>query len=764
MKKSQRFVADQRFDLPQYNSMINFMAQEFHSYNESFISADNKVIANWVVQDNGGLQIKLNKGSDSVLVNSERDGRESLVVRCTSCDDLTLDLENNSVNYVEVELYSNTTGDDSVAVWDPTANSGEGEEFIQNVDTVNLWATHRLVSNTIAFSVGQTNRIPLAEVTTSGGSITNIQDARDMLFHLEIDWNFGSPRTDLGVRTLKDDLDAIKTSIKEMKELSSFGDAEWYQDTGVGTLSLLERINYILVDGGQIKWDMPKAAEGSMIAHHASPVEGIKDGDTFTISDGVTPITFEFDTDASSPPNPVTIGSGATAAAVKAAMIAAINAAAFDITASPGPDNKISLVNDNTGSAGNVAISENLANNNVTLAPQGMIDGFTNTELTWTDALKIIAPGRAYSFTVSAQTVSNLADGEVVYVTLPDVGTAPGGPLAVSKAASSAYLLNAANTRGYILAYRSGTKVYFGNGWQSMELESGEESQLGDGIPTEWITAMGLVDEYDSTPPYTSSHWITPGASFTQTISELDAIVDMIHAVTMGPRYEEYVVSDGGAGFQIGSKVKLPPAYGVGGNYTYQTGIRQLDMFVDGRKWTFGVGEDVLEDPNIGAGIGDQVELLRAVPNGKRITFKITSGGGQDGKVAVRPGKRVKNGSGALIPANKVCAWADDGTIVLADANVVTLSDFAGITVEPIADGTFGEVAKIGNIAGICSGLGATVGDKVWMDGAVPGGVTLTKPTGGGDTAIMLGYAEPPDGVASPNADDLWLNPEIAVL
>lgn len=803
MQKQQRFVADQRFDLPQYESMMDLISAEFNAYNKSFITDTNYIVKNWKIEDGGGLVVKVNNTAESLLINSERTGKEGIQYRPSLMTLLTKTLEDNATNYVEVEITTQTTGSDAVAIWDTAANSGQGEEFIQNVDTVQC-EEPALVSNTVAFSVGQPQRIRLATVVTAAGSIVSITDARKFLYKLYTDWNFGVTRTDETIGSLKSNDDAIKTILKEMK-----GTTNWYDQQTLSVENIIERMNYILVDGGNVSWNLPKPARGSLIAERGDPNNGIKDGDTFTISDGVTAVTFEFDTNSSvsGGNTPVTITTNMVVASVKSAIVAAINAHAFNVTASPGSSNRIDLVNDANGTAGNVTITEVMANassQGVSLSPEGMSGGFSATSLIWTAALRVIAPSRAFAYTISAQTIANLADGEVVYVTLPTEGVAPGGPLSTSKVASSAYVINPTNTRNYIIAYRSGSKIYFGNGWQSVELEDGETSQLGDGISNEWLIATGLTSEYDSTPPYTSAFWVTPGTSFTQAISELDTISEAVWNLVTGKIYDELLISDGSPTYAALAFVTLPAPFGIGAPQTYQTGFNQLEVYFNGRKTTQGVGQDWVEDANVGAGIGNRIQLLYALPLDTKITFRIQTGGGQAGSVGsnapdvydegslvesqvgqinfvgpmVRatspaPGqvdvtfryprelaRLCKNMTGSSIAAGKVVAWLNDGTIQLADANISTLSDFVGVTAEIIPDGAFGTVIRAGACPGAVTGLGATIGAPVFLSGT-PGELTLTAPSGISDTVVRMGRAEPADGVASPTATDLWLQPEV---
>lgn len=139
-----------------------------------------------------------------------------------------------------------------------------------------------------------------------------------------------------------------------------------------------------------------------------------------------------------------------------------------------------------------------------------------------------------------------------------------------------------------------------------------------------------------------------------------------------------------------------------------------------------------------------------------RVQISIPGAGG--GYTSLQ--KLVKNGSGSIIPIGKVLAWKDDGTVTLADANISTLSDFAGITASPIAVDDFGYAIKSGNIPNCLATLGASPGQLVYL-GETPGELTLIAPTGLTDTIFKIGRAEPPDGVAQANAVDLYLEPEI---
>lgn len=248
MQLVQRFVGDQRFDLPNYESLVSQLSAEFHAYNKKLISPQNRIVDNWKVENNGGLQIRLNNTNDSFLFNTSGSLTESLNFRPAAYTLLTLNLVDNATNYVEIQLIKDTCAPDTVPIWDGTANAGTGEEFTQLVDTA-IEIKPVLISNIIAFT-GDTDKLRLARVVCSGGVIVSITDARQMLYELEIDWDFGVVRTDRTISSAKADSDAIKTIIKETS-----GTANWY-DKKYSSLKLVKEYqNLFFTGGGVISWE-----------------------------------------------------------------------------------------------------------------------------------------------------------------------------------------------------------------------------------------------------------------------------------------------------------------------------------------------------------------------------------------------------------------------------------------------------------------------------------------------------------------------------
>jgi len=111
-------------------------------------------------------------------------------------------------------------------------------------------------------------------------------------------------------------------------------------------------------------------------SYSGTAVPGLADGDLFTISDGVTELTFEFDTGGGigGTNESVPVAANELAAAVQTAMIDAINLATFDIQASTGVGTVVDLANVNPGSVGNVPITESITTG-FTLNPSGMSGG-----------------------------------------------------------------------------------------------------------------------------------------------------------------------------------------------------------------------------------------------------------------------------------------------------------------------------------------------------------------------------------------------------
>ena len=640
MQNRHNFEADQRFDLPYYESMSGLIESAFRVYNKDFFTSINKVLKGGQIVAGTGLEAAMSQATDSLFFNVSRVGRENLVKRLSLCETLTVELEPNSMNYVEIEFYETTSAEDAVAFWDTTANNGAGEEFIQNVDTILNMSSQRLISSVGAFT-GLENRIPLAICQTDNFQITDITDYRDFMFSLEggdgvqDEWDFGATRTDKTILSMNSNDHALKTVIKEMKGLDN-----WYDDQGITTLNLLERINYVLVGGGDINWVIPSKATGSITAIVSDPTTGIADGDTLTLNDGFGDQVFTFNTGTpDATPLQIWVDASATAASVRTAISDAIVASGLQITPSEGEGALLNLTNDNFGSLGNQTITESISTGS--LSPIGMVDGVDGSVLSWSETLKVLVPSKNYTYEITAGS-HTIADGQVAFVTLPAEGVTPSGALTVSVVDVESYILDRENTRNYIIAARNDDILYFGNAWSNVTLSGGETGQIGDGVSNQVLTAIGIVDEYDSTPPYFSTHIVTQGSSLTNGVSQLDASLHVLNEMMFGHVYLKHVTGP----FTSGDYITLPARDGFPDPEAYTVDYNTVEVQYMGR--TMRKGVDYAEDENLGSGLGNRIQILRDIPDDGIISFRIQFGGYQRDVGEANTASNIGSGEGAV--------------------------------------------------------------------------------------------------------------------
>jgi hypothetical protein len=114
------------------------------------------------------------------------------------------------------------------------------------------------------------------------------------------------------------------------------------------------------------------------------------DGETFTLDDGTTSVTFEFDLaggDGVAGGNvAVVLGGAATADDVRDAIILAITGSALGITAADGGAATVDLTNDTVGTVGNTTSAETVANG--TFAVTDMTGGADADSLTAAEAVQ----------------------------------------------------------------------------------------------------------------------------------------------------------------------------------------------------------------------------------------------------------------------------------------------------------------------------------------------------------------------------------------
>lgn len=645
--------------------MMDYISQEFYAYNKAFLSPLSRIVSNWKIENNGGLSVRVNNTTASLLFASGKTGKEGINLRDAAYTLLTATLADNSVNYVEVQMQSQTCAADTVAIWDTTANAGSGEEFTQTVDTAYEEAPV-LVSNTIAFT-GDSDKLQLAIVTCSGGVIVSIVDSRKMLFELESDWNFGVTRTDRTIGSLKGAYDAIVTSLKEMK-----GSTYWYDMPFASNKILKEYQNLFISGGGTIQW------------------EGTAGANTLAWS-------ADFDIEIADRPSPYNIDAGSVTLAEGQAMYVVI--------------------------------------------PTGV------------PVISIVP------------IVANLAD---VPLDPSSVGYSP-------------------NIQ--VLFFRRNNKI-ISTTLDIPDLSSGEGSSVGEDLPETIRVRLGINSD-TSYVAYTSTSIISVADSYAVAISKLDAQILFMLSAT--PSEEEF--------FTVASQTIFNA---VSMTWSALSTVPDIIVTVNGQKMRMSPTGAL--DKDFRKVSSAQIEFAEAIEAGSSVVIWQNvayggGGGGGGGSLTVQeegssidaatvqmnfvgsgvtasqisPGivqvaintssavslrKLVKNDTGTTIPAFSCLTWKSDGTVELADANIASKALWAGINESAIADGAYGFAIKEGNIANALSTLGASPGDVIYM-GENPGELTLTPPIGITDTIFKIGKAEPPDGIAQPNAIDLYLEPEI---
>lgn len=324
------------------------------------------------------------------------------------------------------------------------------------------------------------------------------------------------------------------------------------------------------------------------------------------------------------------------------------------------------------------------------------------------------------------------------------------------------------------------------------ELEDGEANELGEALPGIIRERLGILSDTQF-QPYLNNYGIFTTDDYATAISKLDALV---HGFNTDTGDVEYFEVSNPAGQDLFQATKFV--------WDGDNSVVDIDVFVNG-KYVVQALDGSLTEYSYHKVTEDQIQFHYTLPLKAQVFIrKHRTGGGNAGfletfeegvQVHARtqklnftgPGVEVANGgtgqtnvhvfgdtefgktliknykntSGSAIPAGSVVAFDDDGGIVPADANVTTLSDLCGVTIDEITANNFGSVYKLGDCPGVLATLGATPGKLVYM-GEAPGSMSLTPPTGLSDSIIILGRAEPPSAAAPDgSAPDLYLNPQI---
>jgi len=261
------FLSNERLDLPDLKNIETFVSEDIRQIFEKLINnkARSLVITGFQIyqdedtlNDNPSASPVYVKVEDSVMLHTLRSLGSTFFVGPVDEEPIQVTLNPGATNYLELELSETTGAADTRAFWDPEANSGQGLEFTQIVDTA-TFLTSNVSVNTVSFTGG--DKVPLAEIVVDGaGSVVSLTDRRNMLFRLGIGFPYNKdydyawdsrsePNPDRKVDSLAftggdkqiDDLyswmQAVMTSIKEVQ-----GSPFWFSG-GTSSITNLNLLN-----------------------------------------------------------------------------------------------------------------------------------------------------------------------------------------------------------------------------------------------------------------------------------------------------------------------------------------------------------------------------------------------------------------------------------------------------------------------------------------------------------------------------------------
>lgn len=225
--------------------------------------------------------------------------------------DTPVSLSPSATNFVEADLSVSSGTPDVRAFWDQAGNGGAGGEFNDTVETV-INLDLAVSANITGFTTG---KIPLYKVVTNaGGVVTSVTDCRNLFFRLGTGGdspdptnNFAWPSLpnpaharletsitatsatttnapfqggDKNLKTFKDWMDAVMSSIKEIK-----GSPYWYSPGGANVAAAYQNAALIVFAGGTWEHNPPyltttgSVTSGSPTLSSLGSTAGIVSGD-----------------------------------------------------------------------------------------------------------------------------------------------------------------------------------------------------------------------------------------------------------------------------------------------------------------------------------------------------------------------------------------------------------------------------------------------------------------------------------------------------
>jgi hypothetical protein len=276
---------NERLDIPDARSLEGFGLNDWRFFIKGIMSGQSYIIQGFEVSNYANIFLipgfKLRLNTVALLYPDSTSQAAGFYITNNQEPDAVVTLSASAVNYVEVGLTTLSGTPDVRAFWDPGANSGEGGEYTDTVDTViNLQLS--VTSNVSGFTSG---KIPLYKVVTnSSGVVTSLTDCRPMFFRLGTGGNTPDPFASYGwpnlpdatkarqegavtvttattsnapfqggdknIKTLKEWMDALMTVVREIK-----GTPYWYTGSSGGSplINAYQNSALTILLGGTLK-------------------------------------------------------------------------------------------------------------------------------------------------------------------------------------------------------------------------------------------------------------------------------------------------------------------------------------------------------------------------------------------------------------------------------------------------------------------------------------------------------------------------------
>ncbi len=498
------FHNNQRYDLEDFNAQLAAARSDAHFFIQRFYSDQAYILQGFTISSSFIGQATADVSlTSATLINGDNSGDVSWWTAENTPDPITLPTGVGGLlsgrNYVELQIYAEDGTPLQRAFWDPSANSGEGEEFTQEVDTVTEMRV-RVVINQTGFTTDDSSLIALAIIDLDGdGNIQGIRDRRELFYRL----------------ASSTDVDAEFT---------------WSSRTAPATTLVFE------------------TAAGT--AFTVDETVTFTSGATATVSvAGTNNIqVFDFSNDNLQPGDTVT-GSTSGATATLQSYCESFTGADKDIH--DMRDMLAALMNEirvvkgtrfwhEIGDAASLMTLLNYVNALITPVSAGARLGWSGTTLTITDSAvsgqtsadalgAVRIPGYSGDVYLCRQdgtggsATITIPDGSLLYVELPTAGSSRSFSGAGSGTTNYRVVTRAEfnpSDSNFVLAYREGSKLIVkGMG----EMDSGEERQIGDEVSGDLLSYIGVANETTAEPTYASTDVVTQSASLTTAVGELDA-------------------------------------------------------------------------------------------------------------------------------------------------------------------------------------------------------------------------------------------------